>query len=486
MDTNQLRVTPIHPKDMKVKDWLEDFHSMYTMMKENYPYLWVKERMNGHNWLDLQDYYRNRILHAQTEMEYLEIFFDAVQALQNRHTIILPPEELDFYYREDLFFQKEEPFRTIFSDTVKKAYEYWNENLKACAKKRFSLNFDVLILYHKGEYHICDGYGSWEEMYGKGSKITAVNSTPIDEAVKYCYEKGYRDRDFKRDKSLVLKIAPRHFGPDAEFTIEDRSGNEKKVTFQSGFEYTYDPFKFPEERIITKVWEDEKIGYVQIKSFEDDYMDEDHTILIEFYKKIEDYNYLIIDIRWNEGGSYEPWMKNVIAPLAQTPLKSKMYLAYRSGDYVNLFREEAHIQTVVPKDQFATLPPEVETDDFTIYDYTQTVTPSYDVNFGGKIVILIDRITFSATDAFALFCKETGFGTFYGIPTGGDGISESPIFYVLPNSKLVIRFTPAMGVDYTGSANEEVRVKPDVYYESAVGNRDELIEYVVERLTSED
>ena len=73
MDTNQLRVTPIHPKDMKVKEWLEDFHSMYTIMKENYPYLWVKERMNGYNWLDLQDYYRKRILHAQTEMEFLEI-----------------------------------------------------------------------------------------------------------------------------------------------------------------------------------------------------------------------------------------------------------------------------------------------------------------------------------------------------------------------------------------------------------------------------
>lgn len=476
MDT-LFKINPLHPQDMNPKDWLEDFNSLYMMMKENYPYFWVKERMNGYNWLDLMDYYHNRIANAQTEMDFLEIFFDAVQALQNRHTSIVLPEWLTFYYRKDMFFQKDEPFKTIFSDEVKNAYRYWKDTLEEYAKVRYDTNFEGLILYCNGEYRIWDGYGTWKK---RDNIITAVNGTPIDEAVKTCSEKGYLDWDFKRKKRFLWKIAPRHFGPDAEFTIE--SG--EKVTFQSGIEYTYDdPYGFPEDRITTKVWKDKKIGYVQIKSFEDDYMDEDHKILIDFYKKIEEYNWLIIDIRWNEGGSYEPWMKNVIAPLAQTKLESKMYLAYRSGAYVNCFRKNADIQTVVPKDTFKELPPEVSTDDFTVYDYTQTVNPSHDIDFKGEIIILIDRITFSATDAFALFCKETGFGTFYGIPTGGDGISESPIFYVLPNSKLVVRFTPAMGIDYTGCANEEVRVTPDRYYESAFGNHDELIVHVVESLT---
>lgn len=457
---------------MNPTDWLEDFNSLYMMMKENYPYFWVKERMNTYNWLDLRDYYCERILHAQTEKEFLEIFFDAVQALQNRHTVIVPPADLPFYYREDMFFQKNEPFKTIFSDEVKNAYTYWENTLQEYAKIRYDTNFEALILYCNGEYRICDGYNPWKN----NSIITAVHNTPIDEAVKTCYEKGYLDWDFKRKKSFLWKIAPRHFGYDAAFTME--SG--EKVTFQSGIEYTYDdPFGFPEERITTKIWKDKKIGYVQIKSFEDDYMDEDHNILIDFYRKIAEYDWLIIDVRWNEGGSYEPWMKNVIAPLAKTTLKSKMYLGYRSGAYVNCFRKKADIQTVVPKDTFKKLPPEVRTDDFTVYDYTQTVNPSHDIDFKGKIIILIDRITFSATDAFALFCKETGFGNLYGIPTGGDGISESPVFYVLPNSKLVVRFTPAMGIDYTGHANEEVRVYPDTYYESVFGNHDELLTYVV-------
>ena len=105
-----------------------------------------------------------------------------------------------------------------------------------------------------------------------------------------------------------------------------------------------------------------------------------------------------------------------------------------------------------------------------------------EINFKGKIIILIDSNSFSATDAFSLFCKETKFGEIYGTQSGGDGISYGPIYYVLPNSKLVVRFTPAMGIDYTGHSNEVVRVQPDIYYESEIGNFNELLEFVIKNL----
>lgn len=488
MKNYSIEVNQIHPKDMKAKEWLEDFNSLYEIMERNNPYLWVKERMNGYNWLDLKDYYRMRISNARTVNDFLEIFDDAVKALQNRHTIILTTRHLDYYYREDEsnFYQRDEPYKHIFTDEVREANEYWRPILEDIEKERYDPNFDALILYYNGDYRIYDGHGDWTGKYGERSKIVAVDSKPIDEAVKTCYEKDYLDSDLKQGKSFLWKIAPHHFGADAEFTIRTASGTEKTVTFQSGSEYSYDErYGAPRERIITKVWPEKKIGYLMINSFGSMYKDEDHETLMGFYREIEDYDHLIIDVRWNQGGSYEPWKKNVVAPLTKTKLTSRMYLAYRSGEYVNLFREKANLQKVIPKDGFDELPPEVLTDDFTIYDFSQTVKPSDEVDFSGKIVILIDKITFSATDAFALFCKETGFGKLYGTPTGGDGISFSPIFYVLPNSKFVVRFTPAMGIDYTGRANEEARVQPDVYYESEFGNLDELVNHVVEQLTSE-
>ncbi|MFW9902102.1 MAG: hypothetical protein ACFFDY_12615 [Candidatus Thorarchaeota archaeon] len=39
-----------------------------------------------------------------------------------------------------------------------------------------------------------------------------------------------------------------------------------------------------------------------------------------------------------------------------------------------------------------------------------------------------------------------------------------------------------MGLDHSGHANEEVRTRPDIYYESNFGNFTELIDYVLTNL----
>jgi hypothetical protein len=365
---------------------------------------------------------------------------------------------------------------------LKGYYSYWKPIFEKFLRERNSLNFDAEFWYSNGDYLIEAGYGKWREKYGLHSLVIAVNGIPIHEAVKGCYEKGILNWDFKRQLFYLFRIQPRHFGSDAEFTIETESGEKRNVVFETGYDFPYSlTTVYPVLRLETEVWPEKKAGYVRIGDFEDGMADDDNKFLMKFYRQIESSKLLIIDVRGNQGGSYEPWMRNVIAPLAKQRLSSKMYLAFRSGDYVEMFRKVADLGDIVPKDSFKKLPPEVMSDDFTIYDYTQTVEPSGEVDFKGKLVVLIDAITFSATDAFALFCKETGFAKLYGIPSGGDGISDSPIYFILPNSKLLVRFTPGMGIDYTGEANEEVCVHPDVYRESSFGNLNELVEYVLDQ-----
>jgi len=472
----EIKINPVKPEDMTVDNWLEDFNSFYEMMKDNYPYFQVKKRLLGYNWVDLKNHYLKNIAKAGSVVEIMGVFLDAITALQNSHANAVVPDQLDSYYQEGSFFQTQAPYPAIFTEEVKKAYDYWKPLMGDLIKQKY-LNFEVLIFYCNGHYQILDGYNQWKEKFGEGARIIAMNDIPIDEAVKSCYEKENIDWDFERKKCYIFMISP-------------RSGIDKKVVFHSGDNYTYrakNPFEIPRERIITKKWEDKKIGYVMIRDFKDAHAGKDHEELVNFYKTVENYDCLIIDVRWNQGGSYEPWMKNVIAPLAKKKLTSKMHLAYRSGQYVNLFRQNAGsiIQTVIPKEKFDQLPPEVIDDDFKVYDYTQIVEPSHEIDFNGKIIILTGMITFSATDALALFCKETGFAKIYGTPTAGDGISESPVFYVLPNSKIVVRFTPAMGIDYSGNANEEVKVKPDVYYEAEHGKPDQLVEFVIEQVSQE-
>ncbi len=469
----------IHPRDMTGKDWLDDLESLFTLMRDNNPYLALTERVLGYNWLDLYDRYFERMKSAETIDDYLGILHDAVQAMQNGHTVIINPDWLESFFEVE-YYRKTKPFSEVFSDRLKEYYQYWKSHFDAFLKEHNMHNFEVCAWYNNGDYVIEAGYGEWESKYGRHTRIIAVNGQPIHEAVRGRYEKGILNYDFQRDIFYFFRIQPRHFGAKAEFTIQTPSGEERNVVFASGYEFPYSiTTVYPVLRLETENWPEKRSAYVRIGDFEDHLADDDHEVLMEFYKKIENYELLIVDVRGNQGGCYEPWMRNVIAPLARKKLGSKMYLAFRSGRYVDMFRKVAEIGPVVSKEQFKSLPPEVLSDDYTIYDYTQTVEPTHEIDFKGKIILLVDSITFSATDAFALFCKETGFAKLYGNATGGDGISDSPIYYILPNSKLLVRFTPGMGIDHTGHANEEVRVQPDVYHESPFGDLEELVTFVM-------
>ncbi|MFX1538697.1 MAG: S41 family peptidase [Promethearchaeota archaeon] len=193
---------------------------------------------------------------------------------------------------------------------------------------------------------------------------------------------------------------------------------------------------------------------------------------------------LIIDIRGNPGGSTSYWEQNIVEPLLKRKMKAKEYLVFRKGAYVNYFRKAAKVYFKKSKSSFDYLPPEVLTDDYELYKFYDTYGPSKKVaaNFTGQIILLTDKNVYSASEAFAAFCKQTGFTTIYGTHTGGDGIGMHPAYFVLPNSKLVIRMPPAIGINNFGFANEEVHTEPDVYYESTLGNWTELIDYTINNL----
>ncbi len=156
-----------------------------------------------------------------------------------------------------------------------------------------------------------------------------------------------------------------------------------------------------------------------------------------------------------------------------------MYLCYRNGELVNKRRIESNVTDIIAKENFKNLPPEVSIDNYTVYQYPQTVFPTNEISYNGNIAVLTDEYTYSAADAFALFCKETNFAKLFGKPTGGDGIAPSSVCYVLPNSKLVIQFQQNLGIDYKGDAIDETKTQPDVLYEYNPKNRDELIHFVI-------
>ena len=265
--------------------------------------------------------------------------------------------------------------------------------------------------------------------------------------------------------------------------MQNSAGQEWDETFTAQFGSSAISYKYPSLLVNTTIIEEGNIAYLYVGSFSTSKVEQYYEQVIDFYNQIEDYNYLIIDIRGNTGGTYSVWIDGIVSPLIKEAILHEQFFAYRTGEALtNLFSN--FLNEKVSKDQFAYLPSEVHTEDFEVYRNYMTYNPVGEVDFNGQIILLVDNIVFSAAEGFTNFCKEKDFANIYGTATGGDGIMLYPMYFVLPNSKLVVEFASAIGLDGNGFSNEEVRTQPDVYYESEIGNFNELINSVVDEISS--
>lgn len=81
----------------------------------------------------------------------------------------------------------------------------------------------------------------------------------------------------------------------------------------------------------------------------------------------------------------------------------------------------------------------------------------------GKIWILVNENVFSSSEYAAMFSKATGFATLVGERTGGDGIGSDPLPITLPNSGIIVRYSPIYGITTDGTNSQEFGTEPDIY-----------------------
>ena len=128
------------------------------------------------------------------------------------------------------------------------------------------------------------------------------------------------------------------------------------------------------------------------------------------------------------------------------------------------------------------MPEEVERNFQRYWKVTKTIKPKDPIDFRGKIYLLVDYRVYSSSESFAAFCKDSGFATLVGETTGGDGIGIDPLFFSLPNSGIVIRFSSMMALNGDFTINEEVKTTPHVKVSAAPikdYRYDKAIQYVL-------
>ena len=81
-----VQINDIDPADLGSEEWLEDIEAFYSFIEENYPFLQIKNRTHGYNYLDLKEYFEDQIKNVKDNTEFHSVMMKVVRALQNRHT----------------------------------------------------------------------------------------------------------------------------------------------------------------------------------------------------------------------------------------------------------------------------------------------------------------------------------------------------------------------------------------------------------------
>jgi len=226
---------------------------------------------------------------------------------------------------------------------------------------------------------------------------------------------------------------------------------------------------------------DEDTVYLIIYSFNAN-IEEERIELDKFFEEIMNYKNLIIDISKNSGGSDLYWMENIVAPNITRRTTAEIYGLAKSAGIHSKYNNENYNRDSGTYNIIKNMPliSNEILDEFDI-----ALRSSYSVRprngekaFSGNIYVLIGNETYSASEGFAMFCKETGFATLVGSNSGGDGGVLLITEFNLTNTGLSFLFSTAYSLNPDGTSNTEFGTTPDIFAAPGQCALEACLEYI--------
>ena len=214
----------------------------------------------------------------------------------------------------------------------------------------------------------------------------------------------------------------------------------------------------------TKIIEKDKIAYIYVDSFDMSYYEEDKKKLFDFYEKVKNYDNVIFDFTQNGGGGMFYFNDLIVAPNIDEILYTGVYELMQSGKYNLQFFGEDNFEPISKLPKLPNMNQEDLKELALMLKSVYFVEPSKEQKtLKGKIWILVNENVFSSSEYAAMFSKATGFATLVGERTGGDGIGSDPLPITLPNSGIIVRYSPIYGITTDGTNSQEFGTEPDIY-----------------------
>jgi len=227
----------------------------------------------------------------------------------------------------------------------------------------------------------------------------------------------------------------------------------------------------------------DRVAYMRMHSMNFANFEHDSRLISEFFERIGHFEHLIIDLRGNRGGNAANFMHQVMAPLIDEPASFFYYVFLKQGEHALMFDEFYYLDAkwqaenglanlyrdgprFSVRSMIHTLP-YANPDDFRYLEIgfmrEITVMPSRNpADFRGKVWVLIDGGSLSATEISAALAGQSGFATLVGSPTAGIFGGYTAAFVSLPNTGMIIRYDYGYVTDLEGRSLEEFGVMSHV------------------------
>ena len=453
---------------MTTEQKLEDFRYLFEIFRENHPYLSLKKRVEGYDWLAMKDEFERTIRETEDDEEFATAMNRILLLVNNAHTrmatsVATPAEQIGLC-----------PVKA----------EYWLRLATGSSWRYFHLPFRAQ--YFDGKYIVTEVTEHHLEGIKIGSQVASIEGIPVHEFVASLRGTCYLPYD-QMNKTVFMPDLSLPTSQTAwQITFETGDSPEQislEVPFLKEWRRGPQPAHLPpryrhkgEEHDLgggeslgyTAFLNDGNVGYIHIHSMRPN--SSDLLKMIRFFNSAKDTEALIIDIRGNGGGSRDYW-KEVVSRITPAPITYSWAASIRGGEYIRKYTRELpaidkeELWSQLDESERVSVAPEIFSEDFLDpVIVTETIYPCCSsMNYRGKIFLLVDHRSYSAAEEMAMFCKATGWATLVGTPAGGDGLNPTTMIpVVLPNSGMVILFPAAMGLNPDWSANEEIHTVPDV------------------------
>ena len=384
--------------------------------------------------------------------ELMEAFEDAFPGLYD----YTPKDEFDaFLARKKAMIGETIPaddFEVMVRSVISKVRDSHTAIISQTKMKGVSRPSSVLLGWFNDTLQVWRALPKYKDYLGK--KVVSVNGIPADslKTVLLEYEE-YADGYVKSYGDFTLTFGMDFYycgltAKDYDITVTFADGETKRFEQMGRKDPSREPkwskymqrhYHRDEKALFQYEKLSDSVAYLDIRTFELDEMQEDSVRMIFAQIVADSIPNLIIDLRDNYGGPREV-METIYSYLAQKPFCTSLYRFVNKRGGFKCFGGSCPVDEE-PMAVFADYEPLANGEGF-VKNEPEWVEPDSLVNYKGRLYVLTNEASFSASTSFAGFVKKQNRGVIVGRETGSayhQMKAEHFTQYMMPSSGITVQ-----------------------------------------------